>query len=128
MEEASPQLSYPTQDDFASVHGEALPIVVVHFNLQPGITYSWRVAADADLRVYGAQAWLTRIHSQYDHWLPPGTQMRLQSGERVWISTEGPCAARISITSLLPAARNPLRRWLGRLLRLNLDFAAPRRY
>jgi len=127
MEDATTQLFGPRHDDFASAHDDVLPKVVIHFTVQPCITYSWCVAADADLRVFGAQVWLTRIHSPYDHWLAPGTQMRLQGGERVWISTEGPCAARISMTSLLPVVRNPLRRWLGRLLKLDLGSIAPLR-
>ncbi|HKR44615.1 MAG TPA: hypothetical protein VJU59_33910 [Paraburkholderia sp.] len=52
--------------------------------------------------------------------------MQLQRGERVWISTEGPRAARISMTSLLPITRNPLRRWLGRLLKRDLGPVVPR--
>ena len=126
MEEATTRLFGPAQGDFAPAHDEVLPKVVFHFSVQPRTTYSFCVAADADLRVYFAEVWLTRIHSPYDHWLSPGMQMRLQRGERVWISTDGPRAARISMTSLLPIVRNPLRRWLGRLLKLDLSSVAPR--
>ncbi|CAB3788867.1 DUF2917 domain-containing protein [Paraburkholderia fynbosensis] len=122
MDQASPQC----MDDDSSLvsyrhrSDELLPIVVVHFSVLPGATLTWRVDADSTLAVQGARVWLTRVSSPYDHWLAPGDEFRLQRGERVWLSTDGKAAARVSLSSLLPARRGVIARWLGRLAWLSI--------
>ncbi len=119
MKEVSSQYpEYEWQD-------ERLPEVVVHFMLWPGATHSWRVAYDARMHVHDARIWLTRAQSPYDHWLTPGAELQLTRGERVWMSTDGDGATRVSVRSKLPALRHPLRRWLSRLLRLNTEMVEP---
>jgi hypothetical protein len=121
MDQAQP----PCMDDDSNLVGcqhdaqrnaqhERLPKVVVHFSVMPGAALTWRVEADSTLAIHGARVWLTRISSPYDHWLAPGDEFRLQRGERVWLSTDGEHAARVSLSSALPARRGMLGRWLGR--------------
>jgi Protein of unknown function (DUF2917) len=105
---------------------ERLPKVVVHFSVMPGATLTWRVDADSTLAVQGARVWLTRINSPYDHWLAPGDEFRLRGGERVWLSTDGEHAARVSLSSALPVRHGVLGRWLVRLAWLSLGAPTPR--
>lgn len=125
MEEVSPQYPEPAPYERYDWHDERLPEVVVHFMLSPGATHSWRVACDARMNVHDARVWLTRAQSPYDHWLTPGAQLQLTRGERIWMSTDGDGAARVSVRSKLPAVRHPLRRLLCRLLRINTEIVAP---
>lgn len=122
MEEVSPQ--YPEYESY-DWHPERLPEVVVHFMLSPGATHSWRVACDARMHVHDARIWLTRAQSPYDHWLTPGAELQLTRGERVWMSTDGDGATRVSVRSKLRMSSHPIRRWLSRLLRMNTEIAAP---
>ncbi|MFP3569129.1 DUF2917 domain-containing protein [Paraburkholderia sp. SIMBA_030] len=126
MDQASPQCMDDDSSRYAYQHDERLPKVVVHFFVMPGATLTWRVDADSALSVQDARVWLTRVSSPYDHWLQPGNVFRLQRGERVWLSTDGEIAARVSLTSALPARRGPVSRWLARLAWLNLDAPTPR--
>jgi len=106
---------------------ERFPRVVIHFAVQPGATMSWRVEANTELLVQGARVWLTRAASPYDHWLQIGETFRLHRGERVWISTEGNMAARISLTTHPAGTRDTLmRRLLERCSSLGADIFAPR--
>jgi hypothetical protein len=117
-----------TDDDSLSLtqsHDERLPRVVVHFAVQPGATLSWRVDANAELHVQGARVWLTRACSPYDHWLQSGDTFRLQRGERVWVSTDGETAARLSLTTLPAKARGLLTRLIDRCSSLGADIFAP---
>jgi hypothetical protein len=98
----------------------------VHFSVLPGATLTWRVDANSTLTVQGARVWLTRVSSPYDHWLAPGEELRLQRGERVWLSTDGDAAARVSLSSLLPARRGVIGRCLGRLAWLSIGTPTPR--
>jgi hypothetical protein len=126
MDQASPQC----MDDDSSLvpyqHDERQPKIVVHFSVMPGATLTWRVEAHSTLAVQGERIWLTRISSPYDHWLAPGAEIRLQRGERVWLSTDGFHAARISLTSTLPERRGWIARCLGRLAGLGLGPPSPR--
>ncbi|MPW16442.1 DUF2917 domain-containing protein [Paraburkholderia sp. CNPSo 3157] len=105
---------------------ERLPRVVVHFEVQPGATMSWRVEANTELFVQGARVWLTRAASPYDHWLQIGDTFRLQRGERVWVSTDGDAAARLSLTTHLVTSRGMLARLMERCASLGADIFAPR--
>lgn len=78
---------------------DPLPSQSVHFAVPPMRTLTWRVNASATLRVQSAQVWVTRARSPYDHWLRPGETLRLERGERIWLSTEAALPARVSITS-----------------------------
>jgi hypothetical protein len=108
-----------------SQQNERLPSVVVHFAVQPGSTMSWRVETDTGLFVQGARVWLTRAASPYDHWLQIGETFRLQRGERVWISVDGNCTARISLTMHPVKSRSVLGRLIGRCAALGADIFAP---
>jgi hypothetical protein len=129
MNQASPQLTDPVSDvsthDVSPPCAERLPRVVVHFEVQPGATLSWRVDAHCELNVNSERVWLTRVTSPYDYWLPPGHSIQLQRGERVWISTDGKVAARLSLVTYPRKRRGVIYRWLGRLSLLAPDIYAP---
>lgn len=127
MEDASPPFQDPafSRDD-ARQHDELLPQVVVLLAISPGATLSWRLTADTQLRVSGAQIWLTRVRSPYDHWLAPGNELRLLRGERIWVTVEGDRPARLALTSALPRQRGWLGRCLARWASLDFDVFAPR--
>ncbi len=126
MDQASPQCMDHDSSLVAYQQDESLPKVVVHFSVMPGATLTWRVEADSTLTVQGERLWLTRVSSPYDHWLAPGGTFQLQRGKRVWLSTDGERAARVSLTYALPAKGGVLKRWLGRLAWLSLGPLAPR--
>lgn len=126
MDQASPQCMDDESSLVAYRHDDRLPKLVLHFSVMPGATLTWRVEADSTLAVQGARLWLTRVSSPYDHWLDPGHTFQLQRGERVWLSTDGECATRVSLSYALPARGGLLRRWLGRLAWLSLGPPAPR--
>lgn len=128
MDQASPQCMDDDSSLVAYRHqqDERLPKVVVHFSVLPGATLTWRVDADSTLAVQGARVWLTRVSSPYDHWLAPGDEFRLQRGDRVWLSTDGEAAAHVSLSSLLPARRGVIGRWLGWLAWLSVGAPTPR--
>jgi len=126
MDQASPQCMDDDSRRVAYQQDECLPKVVVHFSVVPGATLTWRVQTDSTLNVQGERLWLTRISSPYDHWLAPGETLQLRRGERVWVSTDGERAARVSLSCALPARGGGLRRWLGRLAWLSLGPLAPR--
>jgi hypothetical protein len=130
MDQASPQCMDDDSRLGAYQHrhqqDERLPKVVVHFSVMPGATLTWRVDADSTLAVQGARVWLTRVSSPYDYWLAPGDEFRLQRGERVWLSVDGEHAARVSLTSLLPARRGMIGRWLGQLAGSGIGAPTPR--
>jgi hypothetical protein len=126
MDQASPQCMDDDSSLAAYRHDERLPRVVVLFSVVPGATLTWRIDADSTLTVQGARVWLTRISSPYDYWLAPSDEIRLHRGERVWISTDGDRAARVSLSSALPARRGLIGRWLGRLAWLGVEAPTPR--
>lgn len=125
MEEASQQSSLQSAAQSASQlssrrsaqqnprEDEALPKLVLHFAVNPAVTVTWRVTADAELHVHSERIWLTRIRSPYDYWMNPGETMRLQRGERIWLSTDSEEAARVSLTSAWRAPRTVLARFSG---------------
>jgi hypothetical protein len=120
MDQASPQCMDDDSSQAQYQQDERLPKVVLHFPVMPAATLTWRIEADSTLAVQGARVWLTRVSSPDDHWLAPGAEFRLQRGERVWISTDGEQAARVSLSSALPARRGIVGRWLGRLAWLSI--------
>jgi hypothetical protein len=126
MDQASPQCMEDDSSPVAYQQDESLPKVVVHFSVMPGATLTWRVEADSTLTVQGERLWLTRVSSPYDHWLAPGGTFQLRRGERVWLSTDGERAARVSLSCALPAQGGVVRRWLGRLAWMSLSPLAPR--
>jgi hypothetical protein len=97
------------------VHDDPLPALSLHFAVPHQQTLTWRLAADSTLRVYGAQVWVTRACSPYDHWLNPGETLRLSRGERIWLSTEAHTPARITLTSAWQPRFATLRRAFGKL-------------
>ncbi|CAM2195504.1 DUF2917 domain-containing protein [Paraburkholderia sp. A1RI_3L] len=121
MEEASQQSSLQSASQLLSRRpaqqnprdDEALPKLVLHFAVNPAVTVTWRVTADAELRVHSERIWLTRIRSPYDYWMKAGETMRLQRGERIWLSTDSHEAARVSLTSAWRAPRTVLARFSG---------------
>lgn len=113
MEEASQQLLYPRSTQGGARGAIRLPRVVIYFAVEPATTVTWRIAADSELRVHSeAPVWLTRHRSPYDHWLQPGESIRLERGERVWLSVEGEVPAEVSITSPHVERHRMLRRLL----------------
>ncbi len=125
MNQASPQLTDQTSHCMSRQPGEQLPKVVIHFEVQPGATLSWRVEANAELQVQRERVWVTRVTSPYDYWLQPGLSLQLRRGERIWISTDANIAARLSLTAYPSARRGIVGRWLERLSLLNPDVYAP---
>jgi hypothetical protein len=126
MDQASPKFMDDDSSLDAYQQDERLPKVVLHFSVMPGATLTWRVEADSTLAVQGERVWLTRVSSPYDHWLAPGVEFQLQRGERVWLSTDGERAARVSFSSALPVRRGMLGRWLGWLAWLSIGAPTPR--
>ncbi|SDC13025.1 DUF2917 domain-containing protein [Paraburkholderia lycopersici] len=98
---ASPPPCAPTAHfgNEAGASDDPLPTQSVHFAVPPARTLTWRVNAPATLRIHAAQVWVTRARSPYDHWLQPGETLRLERGERIWLSTEAALPARVTITS-----------------------------
>ncbi|MCX5538849.1 DUF2917 domain-containing protein [Paraburkholderia sp. CNPSo 3076] len=94
---------------------DPLPAQSIHFAVPPMRTLTWRVNASATLRVQVAQVWVTRARSPYDHWLQPGETLRLERGERIWLSTEAALPARVSITSAWQPPFAGVRRGMERL-------------
>jgi hypothetical protein len=97
------------------VHDDPLPALSLHFAVPCNQTLTWRLAADSTLRIYGAQVWVTRARSPYDHWLNPGETLRLARGERIWLSTEGNLPARVTLTSAWQPRFATLRKAFGKL-------------
>ncbi|CAD6532543.1 DUF2917 domain-containing protein [Paraburkholderia metrosideri] len=126
MDQASPQCMDDDSSLVAYQHDERLPKIVVHFSVMPGVTLTWCIEADSTLAVQGARIWLTRISSPYDHWLVPGAEIRLQRGERVWLSTDADQVARVSLTSQLRMRRGWPGRWLAKLAGVGLGAPTPR--
>jgi hypothetical protein len=129
MNQASPQFTDSVSDvstpDVSPPCAERLPRVVMHFEVQPGATLSWRVDAHCELCVNSERVWVTRVASPYDYWLQPGNSIQLRRGERVWVSTDGRVAARLSLTTWPRTRRGVLFRWLARLSLLIPDIYAP---
>ncbi|MCI0151965.1 DUF2917 domain-containing protein [Paraburkholderia sediminicola] len=115
MGQTGPQFMVDDSRGFAGPQGERLPEAVVHFTVEPCATFSWRVGADAVLRVLDAGIRVTRIRYPYDHGLPPGSELRLSRGERVWVCADCNAAARLSLNRQLPVRRNVVSRWFARL-------------
>ncbi|GJH36434.1 DUF2917 domain-containing protein [Paraburkholderia hospita] len=126
MDKACQQFTDDESLCFPRSHKERLPRVVIHFEVQPGATMSWRVDANTELLVQGARVWLTRAASPYDHWLQIGETFRLHRGERVWISADGNVAARLSLTTHPVRVQGRLARLLERCSSLGADIFAPR--
>ncbi|WGS53876.1 DUF2917 domain-containing protein [Paraburkholderia sp. D15] len=126
MEQASPQCMDEGAQPVAHQQDEHPAKMVVHFSVAPGATLTWRIDVDSTLTVQGARLWITRINFPYDYWLDPGHTLRLQRGERIWLSCEDTRAARVSLSCTLPAKRGVLHRWLGRLAWLSLGPPTPR--
>jgi hypothetical protein len=101
--------------DETSLFDDPLPTQSVHFAVPPMRTLTWRVNATATLRVHAAQIWITRARSPYDHWLQPGETLRLERGERIWLSTEAATPARVTITSAWRPPFAGVRRGVERL-------------
>jgi hypothetical protein len=102
-------------DADATRFDDPLPAQSIHFAVPPSRTLTWRVTAPATLRTHAAQVWITRARSPYDHWVKPGETLRLERGERIWISTDAEVAARVMITSAWRPPFAEVRRGVERL-------------
>lgn len=101
--------------DEASRFDDPLPTQSIHFAVPPMRTLTWRVNASATLRIHAAHVWVTRACSPYDHWLQPGETLRLERGERIWLSTEAAVPARVSVTSAWRPPYAGVRRGIERM-------------
>jgi hypothetical protein len=76
----------------------------ITFEIARGETLPMMVAHSTRLSVQGAPVWVTRSNDVEDYWLEPGHSLRLRPGERLWLSTEGPSAARVAFVAPLARA------------------------
>jgi hypothetical protein len=90
------------------------PTISLHFSVDPGSVFSWRLAALSELRVHHARIWLTRSESSNDYWLKPGDTLLLQRHECIWLSTDQSWPAEISLISVYVAAPGVIARTLER--------------
>jgi Protein of unknown function (DUF2917) len=97
--------------------------VVVHLELQPGQTVSWRVVADSEIRAHGSRIWLTRVGFPYDYWMQPGDVLRVKRGERVWISSDGDGPGEVAVASDYRDHRSHMNRWLSHLKEIIVDLS-----
>jgi len=125
MDKACQQFTDDESLCFSRSQEERLPRIVVHFEVQPGATMSWRVETNTELFVQGTRVWLTRAASPYDHWLQIGETFRLHRGERVWVSADGNVPARIALTTHPAKSQRILARLLERCTSLGADIFAP---
>jgi Protein of unknown function (DUF2917) len=91
------------------------PRITIHFSVTPRRTVEWRVRADSELHVTGAQLWVTRLSHDYDYWLQPGDTLRLRRGEHLWMSVDGELSGNVSLTSRYGRFRPGVRRWFALL-------------
>ncbi|RQU44313.1 DUF2917 domain-containing protein [Burkholderia cenocepacia] len=91
----------------------ALPSVELHFTVAPRRTLAWRARHDAEIRVHDATLWITRLGSVDDYWIRTGDVLRVQRGDRIWISTDDERPAAASITTVYVMKRDA---WLARAL------------
>jgi hypothetical protein len=90
--------------------------MVIHLNLVPRQTVSWRVIANCEIRADGERVWLTRIFSPYDYWLHAGDVIRIARGERIWLCADGERPAEVTLTSDYVERRRMFDRWPMRWL------------
>ncbi|WGY71272.1 DUF2917 domain-containing protein [Burkholderia cepacia] len=91
----------------------ALPRVELHFTVAPRRALAWRAQHDAEIRVHDATLWITRLGSVDDYWIRTGDVLRVQRGDRIWISTDDERPAAASITTAYVMKRDA---WLARAL------------
>ena len=96
---SDPQAAPQPVADAIDFFDDPLPAQSIHFAVPPQLTLTWRVTASATLRIHVAPVWVTRARSPYDYWLKPGETLRLERGERIWLSTEAALPARMTLTS-----------------------------
>jgi hypothetical protein len=99
MDQASQLFVQPDLERQDARQAFPAPRMVLHFAVTPGATLTWRAPNHAEIRTHDALVWLTRSHNAGDYWMKPGEMIRVQRGERVWISTDSPQSAEISITT-----------------------------
>ena len=97
----------------ASAH-DAMPTVSIRFAVHPHTTVAWKIASDSTLRVSRERIWLTRARSPYDHWLGPGDTIGLARGERIWLSSDAPGAAEVTLTSAWSRRHTAALAWIER--------------
>jgi hypothetical protein len=106
------------------LHNGALHRIVLHIEVLPGQTLSWRIDADSEIRVLDSGVWVTRHHSPYDYWPQPGDVLRVMRGERIWISNEGNQKAEVTVSrDLAPRDRQLRSRWLSSLWAIAEDLS-----
>ncbi|TDV15093.1 DUF2917 domain-containing protein [Paraburkholderia caballeronis] len=89
-----------------------MPTLSIRFSVHPNSTITWKISADSTLLVCHERIWLTRVRSPYDHWLGSGDTIRLQRGERIWLSTDADEPARVSLTSAWSRRRSTALHWV----------------
>lgn len=126
MDRASQQSVCPDLTGCDSREASRLPRRVIHFALMPGRTVSLRLDADSEFRVRATCVWLTRIFSPYDYWVRPGDVIRLQRGERIWLSTDVDEVAEVTLTSEYIERISAVSRWISRWAEQLFDLSVPR--
>ncbi|MGF6601505.1 hypothetical protein P3T23_006247 [Paraburkholderia sp. GAS448] len=126
MDRASQQSVCPDLTGCDSREANRLPRRVIHFALMPGRTVSLRLDADSEIRVRATRVWLTRVFSPYDYWVQPGDVIRLQRGERIWLSPDGDEVAEVTLTSEYIERYNAVSRWISRWAERLFDLSVPR--
>lgn len=111
MDQASQLFVSSDLDRQATRNVFQMPCMVLHFAVAPGATFAWRAPNHAEIRSLDELVWLTRARNAGDYWIGPGQVVRVRRGERIWISTDGPQGAEVSITMRYPKAT---RGWLAR--------------
>jgi hypothetical protein len=126
MDRANQQSVCPDLTGCDSREANRLPRRVIHFALMPGRTVSLRLVAHSEIRVRATRVWLTRVFSPYDYWVQPGDVIRLQRGERIWLSPDGDEAAEVTLTSEYIERYNAVSRWISRWAERLFDLSVPR--
>lgn len=76
----------------------------ITFEIQPGETVPMKVARSTRLTVQGGPVWATRSNDVHDYFLASGGALKLQRGERLWLSVDGDEQARVSFSLVVPAS------------------------
>ena len=91
---------------------DTTPSLSIRFAVHPHTTVTWKITSDSTLRVCRERIWLTRAHSPYDHWLGPGDTLGLARGERIWLSSDAPGPAEVTLTSAWSRRRTVALAWI----------------
>jgi hypothetical protein len=87
----------------------------IAFELTAGERIGIRVRRGEALRVAGERLWITRSNDAADYFLHDGDTLALRPSETLWLSVDGPGAARLTVT-LKAGTRGMLANWFGERL------------